>query len=534
MYSLDISNLLLFLVGFINLSLGFLVFLKNRKSNINIYYGFTALTTAGWSIGLAAFRLSGNPQLALFWAQFYYVSAALIGTSFLSFSFSFPFDQGKIRIIYRILFYIFTAFVLFVSIWPGAMIQSIEKRPWGNEAILTSSYYIYTTYFIMCMIGAFGNFLQKNRKSDKLQKIQIKYVFIGTLIAAIWGVAFNLILPLIGNYRLIWLGPYFTLIMVGLIAFAILKHHLMDIKVITTEIFSILVSLVLLVNALLSKSLNDFILNFSLFLAISFFSIMLIRSVLKEVKTREELAALTEKLQKANLDLQKLDRAKSEFISIASHQLRTPLSIIKGFVSMLSEETYGSLTEKQKEILEKIFISNERLVHLINDLLDLSRMEGGRMTFDWEFIPLTELVQSVVDELKPGAENKKLELKWNPYSEKMYVRADEAKLRQVIMNLIDNAIKYTPSGSVEVKLEKIDQKVRLSVRDTGIGIDKEEMEMLFGKFVRGKGTQRLWTEGTGLGLYVASKILEEHKGKIWGESQGEGRGSTFFVELPAY
>ena len=536
MYSLDIRDLLLFLVGFINLSLGFLVFLKNRKSNINIYYGFTALATAGWAIGLAAFRLSNNPQLALFWAQFYYVSAALIGTSFLSFSFSFPFDQGKIRFTYRILFYIFTAFVIFVSVWPSAMIQSIEKRLWGNEAILTSFYYIYTTYFIMCMIGAFGNFLQKSRKSDKLQKIQIKYVFIGTLIAAIWGVAFNLIFPLIGNYRLIWLGPYFTLIMVGLIAFAILKHHLMDVKVITTEIFSILVSLVLLANALLSKSLNNFILNFSLFLAISFFSLMLIRSVLKEVKTREELAALTEKLQKANEELKKLDKAKSEFISIASHQLRTPLSIIKGFASMLEEGSYGQMNEKAKDILGKIGSSSDRLTRLINDLLDLSRMEGGRMKFEWEFIKMDELVQSVVEELAPQAEKKGVNFKWlNQTPEKMYVRADKEKLRQVVMNLIDNAIKYTPKGFVEVKLVKTPENMaRLAVKDSGIGMDQEEINVIFGKFMRGKKVPRLWTEGVGLGLYVARKILEEHKGNVWAESEGEGKGSTFFVEIPVY
>jgi hypothetical protein len=324
--------------------------------------------------------------------------------------------------------------------------------------------------------------------------------------------------------------------MIGLIAFAILKHHLMNVKVITTEIFSVLTSLVLLVNALLSESINKFILNFSLFVIVTFFVILLIRSVLKEVKSKEELTALTEKLQTANEDLKKLDKAKSEFISIASHQLRTPLSIIKGFASMLEEGSYGKMNEKAIDILGKIGASSDRLTRLINDLLDLSRMEGGGMKFEWDFVKLDDLVQSVVDELAPQAEKKGVNFKWlNQAPEKMYVRADKEKLRQVIMNLIDNAIKYTPKGFVEVKLVKTPQnQARFSVKDSGIGMDQEELQMIFGKFVRGKKTPRLWTEGVGLGLYVARKILEEHKGNVWAESEGENKGSTFFVEIPVY
>lgn len=537
MNSLNIKDVILFLVGFINSSFGFLILLKNIKDKTNIYYALTTLSAAGWSLGLVAFRLTTDPSIAISWAKFYYVCAVLIGTFFLSFSFVFPFYKEKPNIINKLLFFIFTATVLIITIWPMGMIEKIETRPWGKEAILTKLYYIYTTYFIMCMIGAFGNFIQKHRHTkDKLQKTQIKYVFIGTIIAATWGTIFNLILPLIGSYQLIWIGPYLTLVMIGLIAFAILKHHLMEVKVITTEIFSILVSLVLLVNALLSKSTNDFILNFSLFGAIAFFSILLIRSVLKEVKTRERLAELTEELQKANEDLKKLDKAKSEFISIASHQLRTPMSIVKGFVSMLLEGSYGQLQEKQKDILNKIYASNDRLTSLINDLLDLSRMEGGRMQFRWEAVAFDDMASSVVEELKPAADKKGLGFKWtNEIQGKIYVKADKEKLRQVLMNLIDNAIKYTPDGSIGIKLVKTpDGKARLSVKDTGIGMDKEELPVLFGKFVRGKKTQQLWTEGTGLGLYVARKIIEEHKGSIWAESEGEGKGSTFYVELPVY
>ncbi len=166
MKALDLENLILFIVGFLNLILGLLVFLKNKKDKINIYYGLTALTTAGWSLGLVIFRLVSDLNIAMLSAKFYYISAALIGASFLSFSFVFPFIKEKPKAVHNFLFYIFTGFVLFISIWPTIMIKEIVVRGWGKEAILTKFYYIYAIYFIICMIGAFGNFLQKYKQAD--------------------------------------------------------------------------------------------------------------------------------------------------------------------------------------------------------------------------------------------------------------------------------------------------------------------------------------------------------------------------------
>jgi len=466
-----------------------------------------------------------------------FVGPSFIGVLFLYFVASFPKENYKIPTAIKYSFLIASLVFLFLSFMPSL----IEDAFFSNTGEPTYKYgSLYPTFLLYLVTAFFYSFfvlIKKYRLSqDKIEKLQIKYLFIGLLLSAVFGILTNLFLPILGYSALGKIGPMSALFLFFFTTYAIFKHHLMNVKVITTEIFSILVSLVLLVNALLSESLNEFILNITLFLAISFFSVLLIRSVLKEVKIREELAALTEKLQRANEDLKKLDKAKSEFISIASHQLRTPLSIIKGFASMLEEGSYGQMNEKAKDILNKIGSSSDRLTRLINDLLDLSRMEGGRMKFEWDFVKLDDLVQSVVEELAPQAEKKGVNFKWlNQAPEKMFVRADKEKLRQVIMNLIDNAIKYTPKGFVEAKLVKTpENQARFSVKDSGIGMDTEEINLIFGKFVRGKKTPRLWTEGVGLGLYVARKILEEHKGNVWAESEGEGKGSTFFVEIPVY
>jgi len=251
------------------------------------------------------------------------------------------------------------------------------------------------------------------------------------------------------------------------------------------------------------------------------------------VKMEKEVEKATRDLRKANVQLKKLDAAKSEFISIASHQLRTPLTVIKGYISMMLEGNFGALTKPETESLEKVFLSNERLIQLVENLLNVSRIESGRLQFDFKQIDLNNMVASVVEELSGNAKKKNLILQYKPPAEPLpKFKLDEEKIRQVVMNLIDNGLKYTKQGSITIKLELVNNKVKFSVADSGMGIRPEDMGNLFKKFSRGTGTSLIHTEGTGLGLYVARMMVEAHHGKIWAESDGEGKGSRFCFELP--
>lgn len=251
------------------------------------------------------------------------------------------------------------------------------------------------------------------------------------------------------------------------------------------------------------------------------------------VKMEKEVEKATRDLKKANVQLKKLDAAKSEFISIASHQLRTPLTVIKGYISMMLEGNFGVLTKPETESLEKVFLSNERLIQLVENLLNISRIESGRLQFDYKEVDLSKMVGSVTEELSGNAKKKNLILEYKPPVKPILkIKIDEEKIRQVVMNLIDNGIKYTKQGSVTVKLEQDEKKIKFSVADSGMGIKPEDMVNLFKKFSRGTGTSLIHTEGTGLGLYVARMMIEAHHGKIWAESDGEGKGSKFCFELP--
>jgi len=528
---LPTQDLMLILVFIFNIILGIFIFLRNKSEKANIYLSLMAFSTAAWTFGLILFRNTINVNAALFWARFYYVAAIFIGFTFLSFSFAFPFSKKQTLLFYKILFYLFTFVVLLISILPGIMIKRIEFLSWGKNAILEWPYFIYVTYFTMCMVGAFGNFIQKYKISNKIQRLQIKYVFLGIILAAIWGTIFNLYLPLAGNYKLIWLGPYFTLIMVGFLTYAILKHHLLNIKVIATEIFGVLVSVLILVDALLAKTKTEFALKIGLFFAVGFFSYLLIKSVIAEVRTREKIQKLAGELSDANEQLRYFDQEKSDFLSIASHQLRTPMTVIKGYLSMMQEGIFGEFKEEVKNVMTKIYISNERLIKLINELLDISRIERGKMKYNFQKQSFEKVVWEVVNEFKPTAKNKELYFDYEKSESKLTeISFDAEYMRQVIVNLLDNAIKYTNKGGIKISFSTTPQKIILQIRDTGKGIEPKEINKLFRRYQRGL---KEGSKGLGMGLYLAKKIIDDHKGKIWAESEGFGKGSTFFVELPA-
>jgi signal transduction histidine kinase len=208
--------------------------------------------------------------------------------------------------------------------------------------------------------------------------------------------------------------------------------------------------------------------------------------------------------------------------------------VVKGYTSLLEEGSFGAVNEKQKETLGKVFKTNEDMINMVNDLLNVTRAEEGRLQYSFEKTDLRELIKIAAKALELAAKQKGLTLEYRLGAEPVYVNADKDKMTQVFSNLIDNAIKYTEKGGVKIdfSIDGQSNAVRVWVADTGPGIGEEEMRHLFESFSRGKAGIKSWTKGTGMGLYIAKQFVEAHKGKIWATSEGEGKGSTFFVELP--
>ena len=227
-----------------------------------------------------------------------------------------------------------------------------------------------------------------------------------------------------------------------------------------------------------------------------------------------------------------VERLKTEFVSIAAHQLRTPLSAIKWSLRIILDGDLGEITKEQREYLEKTYRANERMIALINSLLDVTRIEEGRFLYRPVMARIDEIVESVIEMVKEQAKRKKIKLSFEKEKGLPKTLIDSAKMKLAVQNLIDNAIKYTlPGGRVMVSLRQVKDKIEFKVKDTGVGIPKEQKERVFSKFFRGANVIKLETEGSGLGLFITKNIIEAHGGKIWFEST-EGKGTTFYFTLP--
>ena len=229
----------------------------------------------------------------------------------------------------------------------------------------------------------------------------------------------------------------------------------------------------------------------------------------------------------------RIEKMKTEFVSIAAHQLRTPLSGVKWTLRMLLDEDFGKITQEQREFIEKTYRSNERMIILVNDLLNVTRIEEGRYLYKPVLADIEPICQSVINSHKMEIKRKKIKIEFNKSKKKLpKVKIDVEKITLAIQNLLENAIRYTPlGGKIIISLSSKEKEIEFSMKDTGIGIPKDQQSRIFTKFFRSANAVRMETEGSGLGLFITKNIIEAHGGRIWFESK-EGKGTVFFFVLP--
>jgi two-component system sensor histidine kinase GlrK len=251
-----------------------------------------------------------------------------------------------------------------------------------------------------------------------------------------------------------------------------------------------------------------------------------------KIKSPPEIAELAASFNLMCEKLNELDKMKSEFFASMSHELRTPLTSIKEGTGLLLEGVGGATTEKQRKLLTILAEESNRLIGLVNSLLDLSKMEAGMMNYSFEKFSLGPLINKVVGEIAPLVEAKGIAVETEIMEDLPVVRLDRERILQVLRNLLGNAVKFTPrSGRVKVSARRLDGSVEVSVRDTGPGIEAESLRTIFDKFQQGNTPRAFSGNGTGLGLAIAKHVVISHGGKIWAENHPE-QGSTFLFLLP--
>ncbi len=398
--------------------------------------------------------------------------------------------------------------------------------------LITYVYFLAGLSILWCVYKAVRVTLKPNVRAEKLAHLFLLAACSCFLIF----LSFSEYLALhSGEYEINLVGPVGMLLFLALLSYSIVKFKAFNIKLLAAQ--ALVASLILLIGSeffFVESTTNQILVGITFFLA-CIGGYFLVRSVNKEVKQREQIEHLVESLQKANEKLKVLDKMKSEFVSIASHQLRSPLTSIRGYASMLAEGSYGKLTAKAQEVAERIAESSKYMALSVEDYLNVSRIEAGNMKYEMSDFSLKEVAEKITDELRSVALKKGLVMVFRSDCDAgCLVHADIGKVRQVIMNLIDNSMKYTPKGTITVvahdDIKK--KKMYITIQDTGVGMSKDTQGEVFEKFVRAKNANNVNVTGTGLGLFVAKKMVTDMGGRVWAESEGEGQGSTFNIEFP--
>lgn len=394
--------------------------------------------------------------------------------------------------------------------------------------------------FIIALIS-FLSIRAYRKEPAAAYKKQIRLFSIGIIILLTTFFVSNFYGELTGVYEFNLWGPAGVFIFFVLLGYLVVRYHAFNVKLFGTQALVLLTSILIGAKFFYNTSATDLTLNTITLLFFLVSGIFLIRSVKVEIQQKNRLQDLANQLEQSNLGLaganeklKSLDKLKTEFLSLASHQLRSPLTAIKGYSSMLIEESYGKLNDKIDEPIKRIYTSAQGLVNIVEDLLNVSKIEQGGMKYEFMPTDLATIVKNLFNEMQIPAQSKDLKFALNMSTyDKFMVNADPTKIKQVFLNLTDNSIKYTPQGgTVTVSLTREGENVVFAVTDNGVGISPETRAKLFEKFSRGEGG-KMNTGGSGLGLYLAKQIAIAHKGDVIIESEGLGKGSTFKVALPA-
>ncbi len=523
-----VSKIAVFLINVTGISLVLTIILANVKPLLKKLFVLMTILMFMWVDFAFLARLLGEGNTSLLSIKLAWSITPLLFVLVYSFINNFLEDIPRNRYLRIGLYLLGLSFIFIVNFSKhvisdimfkdGVLVILYGKLVWfffGTIALLS-----FINFFIL--ISAY-----KVKKNNSDTKSRIKYLLVGLTIFFLANAIFNIIFPVFfSRFDLYELGDYSTIIFLSLIAYAIVRYNFFGVKVVATSFLVTFLGSFLLLDALIfSPTTIQKITKIFIFLFYIPFGLLLIKSVLREVKQREELQELTDKLKA-------MDEQKDTFISMAAHELRAPMTAIKGYVSMILEGDAGDITDKARGYLADTNAINDRLVRLVNNMLNVSRIEEGRMVYQVEIVNLAEVVRTVFSQFRPEAERKGLELSSDvPMEIKDRVEVDPDRIQEVIGNFLSNAVKYTNEGSVMVKLRQPSENiVRLEVVDTGPGISKEEQAKLFNKFYRAESTVGK-TIGTGLGLYISRLLIEKFGGKIGIDSE-VGKGSIFWFELP--
>ncbi len=523
---------------FIILVLSVFLLTKTKFSLLSKLFAFFGAAFCFWLIGDVITWTQGNYNLVTFnWAPLDYIN--IVFYLFGAYFFAALLKGSDIKLWQKIGLFALSLPGVYITV--TGMTIPLFNQPWCeafNSPFLTEYKLILEGAVVAFIIiaGIIGY-----KRGDKTKRRQI--VMVGSaliLFFAVFSVT-EYISSQTGVYEINLYSLFILPLFLALIIYAITSLAIFHIRSLATQLLIYVLLIMIGSQFFFLQNTTDKTLTVITFILSLTFSVFLMRTVKREELARRRIEELAQQLEHSNVSLETaneklkgLDRLKTEFLSLASHQLRSPLTAIKGYSSMLVEGSFGKLTAKVDEPVKRIYTSAQGLVNIVEDLLNVSKIEQGGMKYEFQETDLAPLMKNLYEEMQIPAQSKNLTFTLDmKEGEKFMVNADPVKIKQVFLNLTDNSIKYTQEGGfVTISLVRVDGTIEFTVKDNGVGISAETKAKLFEKFSRGEGG-KMNTGGSGLGLYLARQIAMAHKGEVIIDSEGLGKGSIFKVTIPA-
>lgn len=559
--------------------LALLVLFKSKKIYANIFFSLMSIVL---SLVVAANYLSltnkDSSEATLFWIRVVMFLVPSLMLFLYYFAQSYLNNEFKIKLKNLILLGTITVVLSIINI-TSLTYSGVSISEAGDIIPKTGIGLILNGFYILPLFGLSIFIMIRNSKKaeNPYDKNMIRFALFSFLVSFGIQIITSFVVVAMFHYTsLIPVGNFLTFLFVIIMTYLILYMKAFNVNFIGAFVFAIILSILMLAEIFTASGIQTIIYKIIVFLAVSLIGYEFIISVRREIKLREDLQVLTKQLQVANEQLKIMDAMKTEFVSMASHELLTPISAIEGYLSMIVDEHLVRIEDpKANKYIKSVYLSSKRLARLVADLLNVSRIEEGRLLVEKKVVNVVELMQQTVDELKFKAAEKQVKLSFVSRLDPNYINTfgDADKIKEVLVNLSGNGIKYNKAGgqvvlsaqlwptqTVEQRwhtmahtvidkgrfgqgaLQRIvnsaytqmvgEQQIVIAIQDTGIGIAYEDIGKLFQKFSRVGDWSTQETPGTGLGLYVSKALIEMHHGKIWVESAGVGKGSTFFFSLP--
>lgn len=509
---------------------GAVMFLLGSE-RLHYVWGFFCVAVCVWMGAFFMLTQTSDPAVATFWWRISYIGIILIPFTYFHFVLEYT---NKYKLLPVVLLYSFAFFLISINIGTNLIVDRVALL-YGEIYYNTPPALLHPLMlaFFLGLVAVAHKFEWDAYKSSNDEKFRRQ----SRLFFAVMGVGFvGATMNFLNVYGILVhpITSVLTIFAPPVVAYAMLKYKLFNVRVVLAQFLTFAVVSFSVFRLAVSDGRQEVLFNAVMLVITTIVGLYLIQNVRKEIEQREQIQLLANELRIKNEKLTELDKLKSQFLSIATHELRTPLTIVRNFVSLMLDGTYGKVNDALAEGGRQVFARVDDMARSVDTYLNVSRIEQGKIKYDFAAANFSVLVETAYKGLLTNAEKKNLALTLSiaKGAESIRMRLDAPKITEVLINLIDNSIKYTPQGSVRLTLERVGQRARFTISDTGVGMTEKTQANLFKLFSPGEDSKKINPASTGVGLYVSKAHIEAHKGTLIATSAGPGKGSQFVVELP--